>query len=160
MSPLGGLVGRAELPQFSDQLVAQCGRSCWPKYSLSRPTGRASENHRRTVAVNGRCCAVAVSHDENVSQLGLFTEDCEHRFALTRLGEPLKTGSPGSVRVVGPDFGRRGLHEGARPFALLSLNGKTGLRESLRSAFLRLVSKPFRGGSRNWHAATAGCFSH
>ncbi len=30
--------------------------------------------------------------------LGLFTEDSEHRFALTRLGEPLKTGSPGSVR--------------------------------------------------------------
>jgi hypothetical protein len=33
-----------------------------------------------------------------LASLGLFTEDSEHRFALTRLGEPLKTGSPGSVR--------------------------------------------------------------
>jgi hypothetical protein len=30
--------------------------------------------------------------------LGLFTEDSEHRFSLTPLGEPLRTGTAGSVR--------------------------------------------------------------
>jgi O-methyltransferase domain/Dimerisation domain len=33
-----------------------------------------------------------------LASLGLFTEDSEHRFALTSLGEPLKTGAPGSVK--------------------------------------------------------------
>jgi O-methyltransferase domain/Dimerisation domain len=34
-----------------------------------------------------------------LASLGLFTEDSEHRFSLTRLGEALKTGTPGSVRA-------------------------------------------------------------
>jgi O-methyltransferase/methyltransferase family protein len=33
-----------------------------------------------------------------LASLGLFTEDSDHRFALTRLGEPLQTGSPDSIR--------------------------------------------------------------
>lgn len=33
-----------------------------------------------------------------MASLGLFTEDAEHRFSLTRLGEPLRTGVSGSVR--------------------------------------------------------------
>jgi hypothetical protein len=33
-----------------------------------------------------------------LASLGLFTEDAEHRFSLTRLGEPLRTGVSGSVR--------------------------------------------------------------
>ena len=34
-----------------------------------------------------------------LASLGLFTEDAEHRFSLTRLGESLQTGVPGSVRA-------------------------------------------------------------
>jgi O-methyltransferase domain/Dimerisation domain len=34
-----------------------------------------------------------------LASLGLFKEDAEHRFSLTRLGEPLQTGVPGSVRA-------------------------------------------------------------
>ena len=33
-----------------------------------------------------------------LASLGLFTEDTDHRFSLTPLGEALKTGTPGSVR--------------------------------------------------------------
>src|SRR5580704_1468031 len=33
-----------------------------------------------------------------LASLGLFTEDADHRFSLTPLGEALKTGTPGSVR--------------------------------------------------------------
>lgn len=34
-----------------------------------------------------------------LASLGLFTEDSEHRFSLTPLGEALRTGTPGSVRA-------------------------------------------------------------
>jgi hypothetical protein len=34
-----------------------------------------------------------------LASLGLFTEDSEHRFSLTRLGEALRRGTPGSVRA-------------------------------------------------------------
>jgi hypothetical protein len=34
-----------------------------------------------------------------LASLGLFTEDSEHRFSLTSLGEALRTGTPGSVRA-------------------------------------------------------------
>jgi hypothetical protein len=34
-----------------------------------------------------------------LASLGLFTEDSEHRFSLTRLGEALRAGTPGSVRA-------------------------------------------------------------
>ena len=34
-----------------------------------------------------------------LASLGLFTEDAENRFSLTRVGEALKTGVPGSVRA-------------------------------------------------------------
>ncbi len=54
-----------------------------------------------------------------------FTEDSEHRFALTRLGEPLKTGSSGSVRSS-VDLGRRVRQEAARSFALFRSNRKNG----------------------------------
>jgi len=34
-----------------------------------------------------------------LASLGLFTEDSEHQFSLTTLGEALRTGTPGSVRA-------------------------------------------------------------
>jgi len=34
------------------------------------------------------------------ASLGLFTEDAENRFSLTALGEPLRSGVPGSVRTT------------------------------------------------------------
>ena len=34
------------------------------------------------------------------ASLGLFTEDAEHRFSLTALGEPLRSGVPGSVHTT------------------------------------------------------------
>jgi O-methyltransferase len=35
-----------------------------------------------------------------LASLGLFSEDDEHRFSLTALGEPLRSGVPGSVRTT------------------------------------------------------------
>src|SRR4249920_2410285 len=35
-----------------------------------------------------------------LASMGLFTEDAEHRFRLTALGETLRTGVPGSVRAT------------------------------------------------------------
>ena len=35
-----------------------------------------------------------------LSSLGIFTEDATHRFALTPLGEAMKTGAPGSARAT------------------------------------------------------------
>jgi hypothetical protein len=35
-----------------------------------------------------------------LASLGLFTEDAEHRFSLTTLGEALKSGAPGSARAT------------------------------------------------------------
>ena len=35
-----------------------------------------------------------------LADLGIFTEDSTHRFALTPLGDALKTGAPGSARAT------------------------------------------------------------
>jgi hypothetical protein len=65
-----------------------------------------------------------------LASLGLFTEESEHRFALTRFGEPLKTGSPGSVRssvltLAGEIFTKTLDH---LPYSLQT--GKTGFEKA------------------------------
>jgi len=57
------------------------------------------------------------------ASLGLFTEDAAHRFSLAPLGEPLRSGIPGSVRttilsLTGDLFGR--------PFSNLLYSVQTG----------------------------------
>jgi O-methyltransferase domain/Dimerisation domain len=82
--------------------------------------------------------------------LGLFTEDSEHRFALTRLGEPLKTGSPSSVRssvlTLAGEFVRKPLDH-----LLYSVQtGKTGFEKAFGVPFFDWLAS---------HPAEASMFS-
>jgi hypothetical protein len=66
---------------LADQLAKQ------PKTAeeLAQATGAAAPSLHRLI--------------RTLASLGLFTEDSEHRFTLTRLGEALQTGTPGSARA-------------------------------------------------------------
>ena len=66
---------------LADQLAKQ------PKTAeeLAQATGAAAPSLHRLM--------------RTLASLGLFTEDSEHRFSLTRLGEALQTGTPGSARA-------------------------------------------------------------
>ena len=84
-----------------------------------------------------------------LASLGLFTEDSEHRFALTRLGEPLKTGS-GSVRssvlTLAGEFNRKSLDH-----LLYSVQtGKTGFEKAFGVPFFDWLAS---------HPAEASMFS-
>lgn len=78
-----------------------------------------------------------------LASLGLFTEDSEHRFSLTRLGEALKTDTPGSARasvltLAGEIFTRSLDH---LPFSVQS--GKTGFEKAFGVPFFDwLASHP------------------
>jgi O-methyltransferase domain/Dimerisation domain len=66
-----------------------------------------------------------------LGSLGLLTEDAAHRFALTPLGDALKTGAPGSARAsiltMASDWMSRGWEQ-----LLYSIQtGKSGLEKSL-----------------------------
>src|SRR5262245_13420376 len=72
----------------------------------------------------------------SLANLGIFTESATHRFALTPLGEALRTGAPGSARpavlTLANDWWVRGFGELAH-----SVNtGKSGLEEALGAAVL------------------------
>jgi O-methyltransferase domain/Dimerisation domain len=66
-----------------------------------------------------------------LANLGILTEDATHRFALTPLGDALKTGAPGSARAsiltLASDWMSRGLEQ-----LLYSVQtGKSGFEKSL-----------------------------
>lgn len=66
-----------------------------------------------------------------LANLGIFTEDSTHRFALTPLGDALKTGAPGSARAtiltIASDWWVRGFRN-----LLYSVEtGKSGFEKSL-----------------------------
>jgi hypothetical protein len=85
-----------------------------------------------------------------LSSVGLFTEDAEHRFSLTAMGEALKTGTPGSVRstvltLAGDIFTRSLDHllHSAR-------TGKTGFEKAFGMPLFEWLAS---------HAAEASMFS-
>ena len=71
----------------------------------------------------------------SLANLGLVTEDGTHRFALTPLGEALKTGAPGAARAtiltIASDLWMRGF--GQLPYSL----------ETGKSGFEKLLGMPF-----------------
>jgi O-methyltransferase/methyltransferase family protein len=71
----------------------------------------------------------------SLANLGLVTEDGTHRFALTPLGEALKTGAPGAARAtiltMASDWWMRGF--GQLPYSLET--GKSGFEKSLGMPF-------------------------
>jgi len=85
-----------------------------------------------------------------LASLGLFTEDSEHRFSLTALGEALKTGTPSSVRssvltLAGDAFTRSLDH---LPYSVRT--GKTGFEKAFGMPMFDWLAK---------HPAEASMFS-
>ena len=81
-----------------------------------------------------------------LANLGILTEDATHCFALTPLGDALKTGAPGSARAtiltIASDWWVRGFGQ-----LLYSVEtGKSGFEKVAGHAHFRLVGEPSRGG--------------
>ena len=76
-----------------------------------------------------------------LANLGIVTEDVTHRFALTPLGEALKTGAPGSARAtiltLAADWCVRGF--GHLPYSVET--GKSGFEKSLGMPFFDWLAK-------------------
>jgi O-methyltransferase/methyltransferase family protein len=76
-----------------------------------------------------------------LANLGILTEDVTHRFALTPLGDALKTGAPGSARAsiltLASDWMSRGLGQ-----LLYSVQtGNSGIEKSLGMPFFDWLAK-------------------
>jgi hypothetical protein len=75
--------------------------------------------------------------------LGLFTEDAAQRFALTPLGEALKTGAPGSARPTVLSFAGEWFMRGIDNLLYSVQTGKTGFEKAFGLAvFDWLASHP------------------
>src|SRR5687767_3067221 len=61
-----------------------------------------------------------------LSSLGIFTEDAAHRFALTPLGEAMKTGVPGSARATILTLGGRSVASAWENLSYSIQTGKPG----------------------------------
>jgi O-methyltransferase/methyltransferase family protein len=76
-----------------------------------------------------------------LASLGILTEDVTHRFALTPLGDALKTGAPGSARAsiltLASDWMSRGL--GQLRYSVQT--GKSGFEQSLGMPFFDWLAK-------------------
>ncbi|HEU5311708.1 MAG TPA: methyltransferase, partial [Candidatus Eisenbacteria bacterium] len=76
-----------------------------------------------------------------LASLGLFTEDAQHRFRLTPLGEALKTGAPGAARstiltLAGPTF-----WQGLAEFPYSVETGKPGFTKALGMPIFDYLAK-------------------
>jgi hypothetical protein len=85
-----------------------------------------------------------------LASLGLFTEDHEHHFSLTPMGEALRTGTPGSVRasvlVLAGAFFTKSLDQ--LPYSVQT--GKTGFEKAFGVPLFEWLAK---------HPADASMFS-
>jgi hypothetical protein len=66
-----------------------------------------------------------------LANLGIFTEDSTHRFALTPLGDALKTGAPGSARTTILTIASNWWVRGFRNLLYSVETGKSGFEKSL-----------------------------
>ena len=65
-----------------------------------------------------------------LANLGLFTEDSEHRFSLTALGETLRTGVPGSMRATVIIMAGKILNLGLENLTYSLRTGQTGFEKA------------------------------
>jgi hypothetical protein len=81
-----------------------------------------------------------------LANLGVLTESTTRHFALTPLGEALKTGAPGSARAsvltIASDWWVRGF--GELPYSVQT--GKSGFEKSLGAPVFRLARDESRDG--------------
>ena len=66
-----------------------------------------------------------------LANLGIFTEDSTHRFALTPLGDALATGAPGSARATILTIASGWWVRGFRNLLYSVETGKSGFEKSL-----------------------------
>lgn len=95
--------------------------------ALAGPTGMHAPSLRRVM--------------RTLASLGLFTEDAQHRFALTPLGAALKSGEPGAARAsvltLAGDWVWRGFEQ-----MLYSVEtGKSGIEKALGEPIFTWLSK-------------------
>ena len=66
-----------------------------------------------------------------LASLGVFTEDAQHRFRLTPLGEALKTGAPGAARATVLTLAGRTFWRGLENFTYSVDTGKPGIEKAI-----------------------------
>jgi hypothetical protein len=76
-----------------------------------------------------------------LASLGIFTEDATHRFALTPLGEALKTGAPGSARGSILTLASEWMSRGWDQLLYSVQTGKGGFEKSLGMPFFDWLAK-------------------
>ena len=76
-----------------------------------------------------------------LASLGIFTEDATHRFALTPLGEALKTGAPGSAHASILTLASEWMSHGWGQLLYSVQTGKGGFEKSLGMPFFDWLAK-------------------
>ena len=142
--------GKAETQSPQDQLI-QMATAHWvsrflyvaARMNLADQLAEQPKTAEELARSTGADAASLYRLMRTLASLGLFTEDFEHRYSLTRLGEALKTATPGSVRVsvltlAGEIFTRALDH---LPYSVQS--GKTGFEKAFGVPFFDwLASHP------------------
>jgi hypothetical protein len=82
--------------------------------------------------------------------LGIFTEDASHRFALTALGEALKTGAPGAARSTILALAGEWWWKGWEHFLHCLETGETGMSQAYGMPIFEFMSH---------HPEEAACFN-
>jgi hypothetical protein len=76
-----------------------------------------------------------------LASLGIFTEDATHRFALTSLGEALKTGAPGSAHASILTLASEWMSRGWDQLLYSVQTGKGGFEKSLGMPFFDWLAR-------------------
>lgn len=95
--------------------------------SLAAPTGTHAPSLHRVM--------------RTLASLGLLIEDGQHRFALTPLGEALKSGAPGSARATVLTLAGDWIWHGFEQFLYSVETGKSGLEKSLGEPIFTWLAK-------------------
>ena len=98
--------GKTETPSPQSQLI-QMATAYWvsrflyvaTRMNLADQLAEQSKTAEEIAQLTGATTSSLYRFMRTLASLGLFTEDSEHRFSLTRLGEALRTCTPGSVRA-------------------------------------------------------------
>jgi hypothetical protein len=98
--------GKTEAPSPQSHLI-QMATAHWvsrflyvaARMNLADQLAERSKTAEELAQVTGATVSSMYRFMRTLASLGLFTEDSGHRFSLTRLGEALRTRTPGSVRA-------------------------------------------------------------
>jgi hypothetical protein len=104
MSDIGH--GKTEAPSPQSHLI-QMATAYWvsrfiyvaARMNLADQLGERSKTAEELAQSTGATASSLYRFMRTLASLGLFTEDSEHRFSLTRLGDALRTGTPSSARA-------------------------------------------------------------